>query len=223
MMSVIDLNETYAFIASNPYFLEMYNFIGPTYFSLAVFTLGLFVYTMFIWKFYKGLSRRDLFKIDLDKYSIPGEKWRTLKIVWSGFLYTMKYLILFPLYVSFWFGLLSLFLFVLAKDIAVQQIILVSIIVISTTRLTSYYKEELAADLAKLLPFALLAVIFTDPNFFSTDILYSRLFEVPYIIPQVLEYFAFTIVLEWILRFIYLIKISVWGDETQDAGVISSE
>jgi hypothetical protein len=223
MASIFDFNITSTLISSNPYFQQVYNFIGPAYFSLAIFTVGLFIYTLFVWKFYRGISKRDLFKIDLEKYSFPGTKWRRVKMAWSGFLYVLKYLIIFPLYVSFWFGLLSLFLFVLAKEVAIEQIVFTSVLVISTIRLTSYYKHELAADLAKLLPFALLAIVFTDPNFLSTDVLYLRLLEVPMIIPVILEYFVFMLVFEWILRFFYLVKTSVWGDESEDAGVIVAE
>lgn len=223
MVSLFDINITSSIITSNPYVQQIYSFIGPTYLSLIIFTIGLFIYTIFVWKFYRGLSKRDLFKLDLDRYRLSDGKWKNVKMAWSGFLYALKYLIIFPLYVSFWFGLLSLFLFVLAKEVAIHQIILVSIIVISTTRLTSYYKEELAADLAKLLPFALLAIVFTDPTFLSTEILYSRLLEVPSIIPQILEYFVFTIILEWVLRLLHGMKVSIFGDDTQKAGVIVAE
>ena len=49
----------------------------------------------------------------------------------------------------------------------IQNILLVSIAVVSAVRITSYYSEELSRDLAKMLPFAMLGIFLIDLSYFS--------------------------------------------------------
>ena len=191
-------------------YIYSYNFltpiIGETYLQLFIFVLSLSIYSIFVWKFYKTLSKRDLFKIDLEKYNLPGIKHRTLGKVGSVLSYILKYGIIFPLYIFLWFVILSLFLLLLTEEAAVSHILLVSISVVSATRVISYYKEDLSSDLAKLVPFALLAISLIDPNFFSIETTIQKLSEVPLLWSQILQFLIFSIALEWILRILYLIK-----------------
>jgi len=83
------------------------------------------------------------------------------------------------------------------------QIAVISTALVSTVRITSYIKEEHASDLAKLTPLALLGVFLTDPNFFSLDLLITRLQEIPSLGWQLIHYLSFCILLEWILRILY--------------------
>lgn len=187
-----------------------YTFLTPiiseTYLQLFIFVLSLSVYAIFVWKFYKTLSKRDLFKIDLEKYNLPGTKHRTLGKVGSVLSYILKYGIVFPLYIFLWFVILSLFLLLLTEDVTISHILLVSISVVSATRMISYYKEDLSSDLAKLVPFALLAVSLVDPNFFSIETTIQNLSQIPLMWSQILQFLVFSIVLEWILRTLYLVK-----------------
>jgi len=180
--------------------------IGETYLQLFILTIGLFFYAVFVWYFYKTLSKRDLFKIDLDKYNLPGIKHRTLGKVGSILAYILKYGIIFPIYIFIWFLVLSLFLLILTEEAVVNQILLLSIVVVSTVRITSYFKEDLSNDLAKLIPFALLAISLTDANFFEIETTIGRLVEIPILWSQILEFMIFSIVLEWILRILYVSK-----------------
>jgi len=204
-------------IESNLYFQQVTSLVSRTYLELFFFTLGLFVYAFFVWQFYKRLAKRDLFTLELDQYDLlPDSDMKTLKKAGSSLAYILKYLILFPLYVAFWFAVLSLFLFILAKEVAVRQIILMSTALISTIRMASYYKEELASDLAKLLPFVFLALFLTEPSFFSLDILYNRFQQLPTLTSVVIEFFTFTIVFEWILRLGYGIKRLFYYEEKEE-------
>jgi hypothetical protein len=181
-------------------------FIGETYLQLFFFTFGLFFYAVFVWYFYKTLSKRDLFTIDLEKYNLPGIKHKTLGKVGSVISYILKYGIIFPIYIFVWFLVLSFFLLILTEEAVVSQILLLSIVVVSTTRVTSYFKEDLSNDLAKLVPFALLAISLTDANFFEVQTTIARLSEVPVLWSQILQFLIFSIALEWILRIVFLSK-----------------
>ena len=180
--------------------------VGETYLQLFVFVLSLSIYAIFVWKFYKTLSKRDLFKIDLEKHNLPGIKHRTLGKVGSVLAYILKYGIIFPLYIFFWFVILSILLVLLTEEATVSHILLVSISVVSATRVISYYKEDLSSDLAKLIPFAMLAISLVDPNFFSIETTIARISEIPLLTSSILQFLIFSITLEWLLRILYLIK-----------------
>jgi len=182
--------------------------IGESYLQLFTFTIGLSIYAIFVWYFYKSLSKRDLFSINLEKYNLPYIKHKTLGKVGSVLAYILKYGIVFPIYVFIWFLVLSLFLLVLSEEITVSNILLTSIVVVSTVRVISYFKEDMSSDLAKLMPLALLAIALSNPNFFSSETALSRLSEIPILWSQIVQFLIFSIVLEWILRILHLIKSS---------------
>jgi len=182
--------------------------IGESYLQLFTFTIGLSIYAIFVWYFYKSLSKRDLFKIDLEKYKLPYIKHKTLGKAESILAYILKYGIVFPVYVFIWFLILSLFLLILSEEITVSNILLTSIAVVSTVRVISYFKEDMSSDLAKLMPLALLAIALSNPNFFSAETALARLSEIPILWSQIVQFLIFSIVLEWILRILHLIKLS---------------
>ena len=191
-------------------YMYIYNqlspFIGETYLQLFIFTIGLFIYAVFVWHFYKTLSKRDLFKINLEKYNLPTVKHKNLGRFGSILAYIFKYGLIFPIYIFIWFLILSLFLLILTEEATVNLIILTSVVVVSATRVTSYYKEDLSSDMAKLIPFALLAISLVDPNFFSMETTIARFSEIPNLWSQIIHFLIFSIMLEWILRILYLIK-----------------
>ncbi len=193
------------------FYNQISSFIGETYLQLFVFTIGLFIYAIFVWHFYKTLSKRDLFKIDLEKYNLPYVKHKTLGKTGSILGYILKYGFVLPIYIFIWFLILSSFLLVLSEEIAINHIILTSVVIVSATRVTSYYKEDLASDVAKLIPFALLAILIVDPNFFSMEITITRFSEIPNLWSQIVKFLIFSIILEWMLRILYLIKRAVSG------------
>ena len=180
--------------------------IGQAYLEVLAFTTGMFLYAVFVWFFYKKLSKRDIFELNLEKYDLPEVKWKGLKKSWSSFLYVLNYWFLFPLYVLFWFFVLSIFLFFMAKNVSVRQIALMSIVLVATVRITSYFNEEWSQDLAKLMPLTLLAIFLTDPSFFSWNMFLNRLKTLPVLWEDILQFITFTIFLEWILRISHGIK-----------------
>jgi hypothetical protein len=179
--------------------------VGETYLQLSLFTLGLALYAIFVWKFYRTLSKENLFKLNLEKYNLPYVKHRELGKIESSIAYALKYGIVFPLYIFFWFFALSLFLFVLSDGIPAADVLMLSIAVVSATRITSYYKEELAVDLAKLIPFSLLAVALAKPSFLSIELVLLKISEAPLLWSQVTEMLIFSVVLEWTLRSLCLL------------------
>jgi hypothetical protein len=116
--------------------------------------------------------------------------------------------------VFLWFGGFSILLFLLSKTQPIEQILLISITIVSAIRICSYFTEELSRDLAKLLPLSLLAIAIVEPNFFSTTLFFERISELPNFIAEIIRFVFFTILLEWALRIILRVKIFLIGDRT---------
>ncbi len=81
--------------------------------------------------------------------------------------YILKYLIVFPLFAFFWFAVLTMMLTFLSQGRELADTLLIALATVSAIRFSAYYNEDLARDLAKILPFALLALFLIDASFFS--------------------------------------------------------
>jgi len=203
----------------NYFYNQLSSFLPEHYLKLLMFVFGMLIYSIFIWHSYKKLARRDIFKIDLKKYDLSEASHKTLKKVWSVLLYILKYGVLFPFYVILWFFMFSIFLFLLGTGISAQNVIFISISYITTTRITSYYKEDLSNDLAKLLPFSLLAILITNPSFFSIDMVLQRFSQLTAFGSKIFEFLVFIVFLEWIIRFFYVIKNALFPEKIQEAEI----
>lgn len=183
-------------------------FRGTTIWDLMAYTAGMVLYSFFVWKFYRFVSRREIIPINLEKYSSEGKK-SPLKIG----AYISSYMILFPLFLFLWFFVYSFFIYFLARDIPTGTVLLISITVIVAIRVTAYYQEDLSKDLGKLLPFALLAIFLTSPaffsdtgNFFSLKDLETRFSEIPLLSMEIFKFIAYAIFVEAFLRIAFVIK-----------------
>lgn len=181
---------------------------GSTVIDLGLYIIGMVVYAIFVWHFYRFIARREIIKIDFEKYN-RNDRISPLKVT----AFVASYVFLFPIIIYVWFLIYSMFMFILAKDMPMGVVLLIAISVIASTRITSYYKEDLAKDVGKLLPFALLGVFLTSSaffsdttNFFSVEDIEKRFQEFPLFVSRVIEFIILVVVLEWILRVIFLVK-----------------
>ena len=181
---------------------------GSTIYDLGAYIMGMVAYAVFVWHFYRFIARREIIPIDYDKYNIQGK----ISLLRVG-AYIAAHIFLFPFIIFVWFFVYSMFMFILAKDMPIGVVLLIAISVISATRVTSYYKEDLAKDVGKLLPFALLGVFLTSSafytdssNFFSLDELKEKFEEFPTFIAKVIEFVILVVIMEAILRVIFVIK-----------------
>ena len=167
-----------------------------TILPLAGFTLGIVVYSIFIFRLYKFTGKRDIFKLHLRQYNTRAGK---LKSFFDRLLYALEYLFILPVLVFFWFAIFAV-LILLLSDQSADLVILVSVAIIAAIRICSYYSEELANDVAKMIPLALLGVFLLDVSAFD----WTEILEVwPTIVElasTLLYYLVFIVVLEWILR-----------------------
>ena len=167
---------------------------------VVVYILGMTVYAVFVFNFYRFVATRDMFQIDLSKYEESRFRW--VRAFLQVVMYVIKYLIVFPVFAFFWFAILTLILIFLSKDQSFTEILLMALATVSAIRVTSYYNEALSTDLAKILPFAVLGIFLIDTSFFSVSDSLDKLLEAESYTENILYYLAFLILLEFALRLI---------------------
>lgn len=174
------------------------------------FSIGMVIYGIFIYHFYRFLSRKDLFSLKLEqrlrggKLSASGEKISAAPRVVA---YIATNAFIFPIIIFAWFLAYSLFMFLLAQDMSVKTVFLVSSSLVIAIRIAAYYSEDLAKDLAKLLPFALLGFFLLSPTFFGIDEIKDRILQIPNFITQIAAFLLVAITVEITLSILYLIKL----------------
>ena len=183
--------------------------------SLVFYTFMIFIYALFIWKFYRFLASREILQLNLKQYNYSGHPGPE-KIV-AIILYTLEYLIILPFLVAFWFVILSIFLIVLSESTNTQQILLVSAAIIASTRLTAYVSEDLAKDLAKILPFTVLAAFILSENFFNIGNAFDKLAQIPQLINEIFIFLVFIFIIEFLLRALFsLVELLKSGREDDE-------
>ncbi len=192
--------------------------IAGNFFNFLILVLLVVVYCIFIWKFYKFIAKKNILGLDLNKYN-KSENPLFTKLL-AGALYFAEYIIILPFLIFFWFVVFTFFLMFLT-DLDISTLLIVSATIITAVRMTAYYKEDLSKDVAKLLPFTLLAVSILTPNFFnqiSEGLFVERIFthftELPNFFGNIAYYLLFIIIIEIILRFFDFI-FSLFGLEEE--------
>ncbi len=201
------------------FYNEFISFFPPyvgTFFNFLILVLVIVLYVMFIWKFYKFISKKNPLGLTLSKYE-KREDISGSKIIEST-LYFLEYIILLPFLIFMIFAVFTLFLIAMSQG-EVSQILMVSAVVIAAIRATAYYKESLSQDIAKLLPFTLLGVAVLNPNNFTQfhylENIFTQFNLIPNFFGDILYYLVFIIILEAVLRFFDFI-FSLFGLEEVD-------
>ena len=167
---------------------------------VTVYVLGMAVYALFVFKFYRFVASRDMFELNLSKYEESRFRW-----AWAFLhvtLYTAKYIILFPIFAFLWFAVLTLILTFLSKGQAFPEILLMALATVTAIRVTAYYNEDLSKDLAKILPFAVLGIFLINASFFRVSDSLEVLKEAKDYTENILYYLVFLIAVEFALRLI---------------------
>ncbi len=162
-------------------------------YPLVFFVTGMTIYSLFIFKFYKFISRKDIFRLS-------GEaEPSTLKKA----AYALEYLFLFPVIAFVWFAVVSVLLLVLSEVLSIGNIFMISMSTLVTIRITAYHSEDLSRDIAKLIPFALLAVFLLDLTPVTADIPLAIFSQLRSSWEMMAYYFAFLVVLEFVFKIFF--------------------
>jgi hypothetical protein len=181
------------------------------YLNLGIFIVLVTLYALFVWKFYRFLGKRDLLELNLSKYNTTANKF------FAVLLFILEYIVILPIVVFFWFFVVALILLVLAKEHTINSILLISAVIVGAVRITSYYKEDLSRDLAKMFPFTILAVAILTPGFLDLQDTISKISAVPNLLSNILIYLVIIMVLEFILRIVFLIMPPIDDEDDEDS------
>lgn len=138
--------------------MQAYEILGP----LALIIGGITLYGVFVFNFYRFLARKDIFTLNLQKHNQARRP--ALRKTITVIFYIVKCLMLYPIFVFFWFAVMATLLYLLGRNQPVDIVMLVAMGVVGAIRTCSYYKEALATDIAKILPFALLGIMLIDSS-----------------------------------------------------------
>ena len=175
--------------------------------DVGVYVVGMALYAVFVFNFYRFLAAKNMFQIDLSRYE--QSRFRLVRRLLHVFFYVVKYIILFPFFAFFWFAVLTLILTFLSKDRSFADTLVVALATVSAIRMTAYYNEDLSRDLAKILPFAVLAVFLIDASFFAIGESLDVLREVEDYTANIVYYLLFLVLLEFALRIINGVVVAV--------------
>lgn len=177
---------------------EKYSIMLP----LLLLALTIALYSIFIWVFYRFLAKRDILNLNLNKYNSFDHPatFKTFALV----LYILEFLVLVPIVTFFWFSLFSVLFIALAKELELATIVLISAAIVSAVRITAYINEDLSKDLAKMFPFTLLGIVILTPGFLKMETTLARITQLPQFGNHISYYLLFIVVLEIVLRLLYL-------------------
>jgi hypothetical protein len=169
--------------------------------TLIFYTIVIALYSIFVYYFYRFLARRDIIRLNLNQYN----NYRNEGVVkfFAGLFYVIEYIILLPIVTFMWFGFLAVLLLVLSSELDIYTVLLISAALVSAVRITSYIREDLSRDLAKMLPFSLVSIAITSGvAFFSAESLTARIGEIPGLVGSLPHYLVFIVGVELIMRIV---------------------
>jgi hypothetical protein len=220
-MGVVE-NLSEALVSYYSTFLSYLPDWGQQVVTLFLLILLIVFYAWFIWKFYRFVAHKNIISLNLSKYN-TSENPVFSKIIGSIF-YLLEYFIILPFIIFFWFVVFTLFLIFLTEGLEVSNIIIISATIVGAVRIITYiprYGQNLAKEVAKLLPFTLLAISITKPGFFDISRILGHIALIPNFLNTILIYLLFIIALEMLLRIIEFF-LSIFGlkepelDEDED-------
>ncbi len=168
---------------------------------VAIYVLGMAIYAVFIFKFYRFIAGRDIFNIDLsrnDASSVPA-----LRDFFSLIWYVIRFIVLFPAFAFFWVAILTVMLAFLSEGRALSQILIIALATVSAVRVCAYYDEDLSRDLAKILPFAVLSFLLVNASPVDVGASLAVLREVNSQWGTIIYYWLFLVALEFALRLVF--------------------
>lgn len=194
------LTVTFADAAGNLY-SQLQAQLGVNTANVIVMALVIVLYAILIGIFWKTLSRRNMIEVDWKK--IQGSFG---KQVFERVKFGLEYAVVFPVATFIWFVVLAILLYFMSKTATIADMMFISISLVAATRVCAYLDEDIAGDIAKVVPIAIIGVFLTEPTMFSPIIVEQRLSEMAVLVGDALPYFVMLMALEIVLRLLFLAK-----------------
>jgi hypothetical protein len=167
------------------------------------------LFCIFVWAFYKSISDKNLFNLDLNQYN--KSKHPTAHKFFAAVLYFIEYLLIAPLLVVVWIFCLSLMILFLANERSITQILVISGAVIISIRIFAYTNKELAKEMAKLFPFVLISTFVLSSSAFNPELAASKINSISGLINDLPFYLLAVFVVEAVMRLVYTLILLVRG------------
>ena len=176
---------------------EAYQVLAP----LALILGGITLYGVFVFNFYRFLARKDVFTLDLQKHN--QSKLEFVRKTVSVIFYVLKFLVLYPVCVFFWFAVMACLIYLLTQNQSASTVMLIAMGVVGSIRISAYYNEALATDLAKMLPFALLGIMLINNSLIQLPDSPTAIQEAALQLESIIYYLIAVVLIELLLRITY--------------------
>ncbi len=103
----------------------------------------------------------------------------------------------------------------LTKSYEIPEVLSTSFAIIAAIRICAYYSEDLSKDIAKMLPFALLAIFLVDVSYFRFSDITAKIVSLPEFFTVCIQFIVFIILMEWILRILLAIRYAIFPKKQQ--------
>ena len=163
----------------------------------ATFAAAVAVYGILIFNFYRIMSRRFVFVGTFENLKASEKWWARIAYY---LIYIARYLFVFPLLVYVWFLLLVMMVALLHSDKEPDELLLITMAVLTAVRVTSYYNEGLSGDIAKILPYGLMGVFLVSFGSFDLDAYIDLLNRIRLESHIAFYYLVFIVIQELVLR-----------------------
>ncbi|PIT84667.1 hypothetical protein COU37_01960 [Candidatus Micrarchaeota archaeon CG10_big_fil_rev_8_21_14_0_10_45_29] len=190
------------------------NSMDPLEMRALITICAITLYAIFAGSFYETLSKRAIFRLQMPKPLLFGQEDIHIGLR-DIIVFIFEYTIIFPLITLIWVSALTIFLLALSSA-PVADVAILSLSIVAATRICAYYDEQIAVDVAKLLPIALLALVVADPGSLSQNIIIERSSELLASANRFFTVFAFLIAMEWSLRLLLEAKYIIFGKPESD-------
>ncbi len=167
-------------------------------FTMVFFTAVIVIYAIFVYYFYRFLAKKNIFELNLNQYN----QYSSQGVVkfFAILFYFLEYILFLPIMTIFWFAILAILILMMAEGLDTSVILLISASFVASVRVTSYVSENLSKDLAKVLPFTLIAIAITKQGFFNINSFLLRITEIPSLFSNIIYYLLFIFAIEIIMR-----------------------
>jgi len=186
-------------------------------FNLSLYTLTVFIYIVFVWKFSKFITKREIIELNMSKYNNSQHPF--LEKILALFFYTLEYVIILPFLVLFWFVVFSFFIMLISESLDMMQILILSTIIIASIRLCVYLGSDISRDLSRIFPLTILAIFVANPKrILEADSVFTRISQIPSIVNNLLWFLVFLFSIEFLLRLFYSISKLISDFKNPDVG-----
>ncbi len=184
--------------------------VGPIFGVLIAATIIISIYVLVTIKFSRFIGTRNIIGLNLQQYNNARHPFFE-KILGAG-LYIIEYLVLAPFLAVLWLLAFLLLVTLLSEDLSGTTIMLIATLTVAVIRIMAYYQEDVAIDVAKVLPFALLAIYLSSSKLSTIIGVGEAVQEIIKNLPLLSVYFLFIVLLEIGLRLLNLVGSLITGD-----------